>query len=160
MQKLKALTGTSDEEQGMLSEVNQMCKLSYTQRITGFLCCFLLGWIITFLSLLSIPTIADHPEKFAVLYTFGNVLAIASTLFLFGPVAQCKSMFQANRWIATCVYLFAMGLTLYCAFAVQKVWPVLLCMLFQVAAMIWYALSYIPFARNMCINACKGCCPV
>jgi len=157
MQKLKGLVGNNEEEQGMLGEMNQMCSLSYSQRLAGFASCFILGWLIAFLALLTLPTIATSPEKFAILYTLGNLIAVASTLFLFGPVAQCKSMFKSSRWIATFVYFLSMGLTLFVAFKVQKVGWVILCMLFQFAAMIWYALSFIPYGRQMCTNMCKGC---
>jgi len=44
-----------------------------------------------------------------------------STMFLFGPCAQLKNMFKATRWIATVIYLVAMGVTLYCAFGVRHI---------------------------------------
>lgn len=45
-----------------------------------------LGWVISLLSLISLPQIATHPEKFALMYTFGNILSLCSTAFLWGSV--------------------------------------------------------------------------
>jgi hypothetical protein len=43
-----------------------------------------------------------------------------STMFLWGPVKQCKQMFEKKRIIATSVYLLSMVLTLVLAFSVRR----------------------------------------
>lgn len=85
------------------------------------------------------------PVKFAILYTLANLLFIArwasssgivyyictvsfsthlisqalcSTMFLMGPLAQAKKMFEKGRIIATCLYFGAMFLTLWMAIKV------------------------------------------
>ena len=40
---------------------------------------------------------------FALLYSFGTFIALGSTLFLRGPVAQIKGMFKETRLFATIV---------------------------------------------------------
>ena len=35
--------------------------------------------------------------KFAVIYTLGIIVSIASSMFLWGPKRQCKSMFDKKR---------------------------------------------------------------
>lgn len=87
--------------------------------------------------------------RFAVLYTFSNLLMIArcthqlagalhctckaaaltamcwcSTMFLMGPLKQLKSMFDKGRVVATLVYLAAMALTLISAIYVRACSPV------------------------------------
>ena len=110
--------------------------------------------------MLEVTKIRDHgPTRFALLYTIGNVLAILSTMFLWGPINQVKDMFKKNRWIATCIYLGAMGLTLYAALGTKNVGFVLICIIIQFFAMLWYSLSYIPFARKAvkkCLRTCVG----
>ena len=45
-----------------------------------------------------------------------------------------------------------MIMTLVLAFKVREALPVLLSMLLQFLAMIWYSLSYIPYARTLVTN--------
>lgn len=56
---------------------------------------------------------------FGILYSFGSVLTIMSTMFLVGPVKQIKNMLKKNRIIASVVYLTSIALTLYCAIALE-----------------------------------------
>lgn len=78
---------------------------SLTQRMYGFGACFAVGWILSLLSLAAIPSIAKKPEVFALMYTFGNLVSLASTMFLWGPWSQIKKMFDPVRVWATIVYL-------------------------------------------------------
>ncbi|KAJ6373620.1 hypothetical protein OIU78_029322 [Salix suchowensis] len=62
------------------------------------------------------------PIKFALLFTFGNVLAVGSTAFLIGPKRQLGMMFDPVRIYATAIYLgcvvlaliFALLMKLHC----------------------------------------------
>jgi hypothetical protein len=152
----------TEEEKSLADEFDQQCSLSYRSRMIGFGFCFAIGWIVTFLALLSIrdvrspprraappapacpralpltrvrAQISTKPERFALLYTAGNVISILSTLFLWGPVKQIKTMFERKRVLATSLYLFAIVLTLVMAFAVKKVGAVLAAMVLQFFAM-------------------------
>ncbi len=92
-------------------------------------------------------------------------------MFLMGPMAQLKRMFDKGRWIATAVYLSSLLLTLVAAYVVRLLCGiysmymqhalkhnlphqvrvgllVLICLVFQLGALAWYSLSYIPFARQ------------
>jgi hypothetical protein len=154
----KQFLGLEEEPSGLASEFEQACKMSYTTRLWCFGICFGLGWLISFLALFAIPQIATHPETFASLYTFGNIIALASTGFLFGPCSQLKKMIERKRIFATLLYLFAIGLTLFCAYHVKQVIPVLLALLLQFLAMLWYSLSYIPYAHTCIINSVSKTC--
>lgn len=84
---------------------------------------------------------------FALLYSFGNILALGSTAFLMGPMSQLKKMFDNVRIVATGLYLVTMAATIF--FAVKKnVGLTLLFLLLQMCALVWYSLSYIPYARS------------
>ncbi|TYI53576.1 hypothetical protein E1A91_D11G014500v1 [Gossypium mustelinum] len=55
------------------------------------------------------------PIKFALLFTFGNVLAVGSTAFLMGPEQQLRMMFDSVRVYATVIYIGFVVLALICA---------------------------------------------
>ncbi|KAK2160456.1 hypothetical protein LSH36_133g05049 [Paralvinella palmiformis] len=94
---------------------------------------------------------------FAVFYSLGNVIALASTCFLMGPINQCKRMFDPNRLIATIIMLVCIALTLCAALWWHiPILAILFCVI-QFLAMTWYCLSYIPFARDA-IKKCFGSC--
>jgi hypothetical protein len=65
-------------------------------------------------------------------------------------------MFDPTRLIATCVYLGSILLTLVAALVFKVAALVILCGIVQYLAMIWYALSYVPFARQAVIGCLKG----
>lgn len=54
-----------------------------------------LGWVISLMSLISLSQIAIHPEKFALMYTFGNILSLCSTAFLWGSVLCLRAPVRA-----------------------------------------------------------------
>ncbi|KFP05584.1 Vesicle transport protein SFT2A, partial [Calypte anna] len=121
--------------------------LSFGTRVRWFAICFVAGVVCSILgtALLWLP---QGIKLFAVFYTLGNIVALASTCFLVGPVKQLKSMFDPKRLIATVVMLLCLILTLCSVFWWDKkrFAAVLFCIL-QFLAMTWYSLSYIPFAR-------------
>lgn len=85
--------------------------------------------------------------SFAVVYTFGSALSLASTAFLMGPCKQLRSMMQSGRWVATTVYLLSMAGTLAAAFTVGGFGGVLLVialLVVQLLAMVYYCATYVP----------------
>ncbi|KAB2001715.1 hypothetical protein ERO13_D11G014500v2 [Gossypium hirsutum] len=89
------------------------------------------------------------PIKFALLFTFGNVLAVGSTAFLMGPEQQLRMMFDSVRVYATVIYIGFVVLALICALWIQSKILTLLAIICEICALIWYCLSYIPFARRI-----------
>ena len=88
----------------------------------------------------------------------GNLLAIASTFFIMGPRTQCRNMFHKNRAVASCVYLGALVATVAVAFTIKNGILVLCLVGVQAAALLWYSLSYSPFARQLVTRAVKNLC--
>ncbi|XP_054788186.1 uncharacterized protein LOC129294090 isoform X3 [Prosopis cineraria] len=89
------------------------------------------------------------PIKFAVLFTFGNLLAIGSTAFLVGPAQQIGMMFDPVRVVATAIYLGCVVIALVCALLIRSKVLTIIAIIGEMCALIWYSLSYIPFARRM-----------
>ena len=146
---------------------DSMCPtLTVKQRLYGFVTCFCLGMLFSILSIGGIFGALLSTYKFAILYSLGNITSMGSTLFLFGPASQCKRMFKRGRFIATTLYLLALVSTLvFCLFffdsenrpPLQRL-IVLLLILLQFCALVWYTLSYIPFGRKIFKKICFACC--
>lgn len=58
-------------------------KLSYEQRLWGFCICAGIGWFMSFCAFISF--FQGNLTTFAIVFTFGNMVAIMSTCFLSGP---------------------------------------------------------------------------
>eukprot|EP01129_Flabellula_baltica_P017730 TRINITY_DN993_c0_g1_i1.p1 TRINITY_DN993_c0_g1~~TRINITY_DN993_c0_g1_i1.p1 ORF type:complete len:184 (+),score=24.96 TRINITY_DN993_c0_g1_i1:62-553(+) len=132
-----------------------MCPtMSLSQRITGFAIMLVLGVIVSLLSTIFFL----QPALFGIFYTLGNVLALFSTAFLYGPMEQLKAMFKPTRIIATIIYIGSLVMTLVVVLVFQpasNIW-VLLCIVIQYIAFTWYSISYIPYARTCIKKTLKG----
>ncbi|KAG5447874.1 Vesicle transport protein SFT2B, partial [Clonorchis sinensis] len=120
--------------------------LSWSTRIKGFAICFVLGIVFSILGSVFL-WLPKGLILFALFYTIGNLLSLGSTIFLMGPMNQLRRMFQETRIFAAVIMLVCMAMTI-CAAVWWK--NKLLCLIFcilQSAALTWYSLSYIPFAR-------------
>ncbi|KAL5568343.1 hypothetical protein UlMin_024918 [Ulmus minor] len=140
------LDGGEDQEEGLFDgESEDLCSLSPTQRMYGFAACLIAGLACMFLSLI----VFAKPIKFALLFTFGNVLAVGSTAFLLGPSQQIRMMFDSVRLFATAIYLGCVILALICALLIHSKILTIIAIIIEICALFWYSLSYIPFARRM-----------
>ncbi|XP_057798715.1 uncharacterized protein LOC131014680 [Salvia miltiorrhiza] len=136
-----------DEEQQdyFLEGTEGLCSLSPMQRIYGFGACLLAGVVCMFLSLI----VFAMPIKFALLFTFGNVLAVGSTAFVIGPRQQLNMMLDDVRVYATAVYGGCVIVALVCGLLIHSKILTLIAVICEICALFWYSLSYIPFARRM-----------
>ncbi len=158
MKAFKKLAGIDErpDPKPWYDEINEGCTLSYTTRLYGFCICAGIGILISFISTMFVPQIPTHPEKFAIMYTLGNLISLISTAFLIGPFNQIKNMFKPVRIIATIVFFLAIGLTLFMAIKVKSTIGVIIAIVIQMCAYTWYVLSYIPFARSMVKKCCSS----
>ena len=73
-------------------------------------------------------------------------------MFLCGPKRQFKKMFDKKRKVVTIVYLSTLCLSIIICFITFnksiKLAVLVLLLIVQMCASIWYSLSYIPFARR------------
>jgi len=145
------------KEPTLADELTSFCpSLSMKQRLIGFGICLGLALLLCFLAVMFLPSIALNPSAFAVPYSLGNIMAICSTAFLVGPMRQLKMMMNPNRIIATIIYLVALILTLVAAFVLKSQLLVLVAVIIQFCALVWYCLSYIPFARQLLSGLCSN----
>ena len=70
-----------------------------------------------------------------------------SSCFLCGPKKQLQNMTDKTRLLTTIVYVVFMILTLVAALKWKSIVATMACCIVQYAALTWYTLSYIPFAR-------------
>ncbi|XP_076869748.1 SFT2 domain containing 2a [Brachyhypopomus gauderio] len=164
MDKLRAFLSGRDEtndNRTILQAANEASTLGWGTRVKGFVICMVIGLVCSVLGVccLFIPRVGMI--LFIVFYTFGNVCAIMSTLFLMGPVKQVKRMCDKTRAFATTVMITCLVLTL-CATFWWKIFALsLLFVILQALAFTWYGLSYIPFARDAILKffsmACTMC---
>ncbi len=137
--------------------------LSYKDRITGCIVCAVIGFLLSFGSFLRFTELLKgNPTPFAVCFTLGSLVALAGTCFLSGPASQAKKMCHKTRRIASAMYIGSIFGTMYVAFG-GKDWQfqspaLLLCVVVQYVSIIWYTLSYIPFARQWASTCLKNCC--
>lgn len=106
----------------------------------------------TFLSFrLFIKLVLGNPAPFVFLYTSGNMLSLLSSIFLSGPTRQFRLMFDEKRYVTTVTYLIALTVSIVVCFIPMKtgikIGCLVLLLLVQMCANIWYTLSYIPYGR-------------
>ncbi|PIA55283.1 hypothetical protein AQUCO_00800182v1 [Aquilegia coerulea] len=162
MEKVKILVGMEVDEEDVVEEESSMsfmddfnrnCTLSRQQRLYGFATCLVAGLACTLLSML----VFFNPIKFGITFTFGNLLSLGSTAFLIGPKRQVTMMLDPVRIYATAIYLASIIIALFCALYVHNKLLTLLAIMLEFGALIWYSLSYIPFARTMVSKMMTAC---
>eukprot|EP00992_Anisonema_acinus_P009209 TRINITY_DN5403_c0_g1_i1.p3 TRINITY_DN5403_c0_g1~~TRINITY_DN5403_c0_g1_i1.p3 ORF type:complete len:157 (+),score=38.91 TRINITY_DN5403_c0_g1_i1:61-531(+) len=148
VRQLKSKYYQSDQE----GELVHCTSLSFKQRVIGFAVCVGTGLVMSVLSWMTF----GHWLAFGVLMTCGNLCSLAGTLFLVGPKRQAKMMFKKVRVVATIMFLVFMGLTLVAALVLRNGGLTALLCIGQYLALIWYGLSYIPYARTAVKKAFHG----
>ncbi|KAG6478175.1 hypothetical protein ZIOFF_061607 [Zingiber officinale] len=86
-----------------------------------------------------------------------NPLSFGSTAFLIGPKRQIDMMLDPVRIYATSIYIASMIIALFSAFYVHNKLLTLLAIILEFGALIWYSLSYIPFARSAVSKVMVSC---
>ncbi|KAK7196857.1 Got1/Sft2-like family [Novymonas esmeraldas] len=155
--KYKALSMVSDEpppdaavlaemppEQGYVDGLAEMTDLSYTQRITGFFMMMGMGVLFILFGMM----MWMRPIKFSFFMTCGNIFCLCSTMFLAGCAQQLRTMFEANRFEAACLYVLSVACTLLSALWLKSKLLSIVFALAQLVAILWYALSFLPYARQ------------
>jgi hypothetical protein len=129
-------------------------EMTWRERILGCATCMIAGYLLSFGSFWRIKDLVIHhdPLPFVLNATVGNLIALAGSFFLTGPLAQFRNMWQEKRRTATALYVGSLFLTLVVAFSPvpgPKGLYLLILMLVQYVSITWYCLSYIPFAQDM-----------
>lgn len=148
-----SVDSAESESSSMVDDVSEYCPtLTFHQRVMGFGICFTCGYLMTFMSFrLFIKLVEGNPAPFVFLYTSGNLLSLLSSMFLSGPQRQFKSMFDEKRQLTSIVYLSSLCTSIavcFIPFATgPKVAILVILLLVQMCASLWYTLSYVPYGR-------------
>ncbi|KAF4045521.1 Got1/Sft2-like family [Phytophthora infestans] len=133
--------------------------LTKKQRLVGFASCFVLGYIVSFGSTFALIAGSDNGTKFGITYSLGNIISLCGSGFLVGPKQQVKLMFKPVRRIATVIYLLMIAVVFTVALAAPQLGlVVLLLVLIQCAAAVWYSASYIPYGRKILTSIAQKIC--
>eukprot|EP01031_Cornospumella_fuschlensis_P045737 gene45737-55981_t len=154
--------GSSSESSSILPGTFQdepacadMCpNLSYKHRIIGYAACTSLGFLLSLIGtfILFGGTSTANVRIFALLYVFGNLIALCATGFLLGPRKQCIKMWLPTRRWSTAFYLLMIIVVFVVAILKQNVFLVLFLLVIEILAGTWYSISYIPFARRIVLT--------
>ncbi|GAB9472575.1 Vesicle transport protein [Globisporangium polare] len=165
-QKQKLLDPESQQrDPSFRDEANTICpSLTYQERVIGCVTCFTLGFLLSLGSTFRLAKLVHgNPGPFAMAYTMGNLLSLASSMFFVGPCKQLQLMFHHKRRISAIVYIVFIGFTLALCFSPHvphRVGLVLICVITQFTALVWYTLSYVPYGRKIALSCCKRMCGV
>ncbi|XP_054165503.1 vesicle transport protein SFT2B-like [Oppia nitens] len=153
MDSLRRTFGNNEE-----SENNESFfpSLSWSTRLQGFVICFILGFVMSIIggACIALP---KGLVLFALFYTLGNIISMASTMFLMGPIRQFRNMFAMTRIFATLAVILFMILTLMAGLWWHNTGLAIIFCILQFIAFIWYSLSYIPFARDVVKKTFSSC---
>eukprot|EP00179_Madagascaria_erythrocladioides_P007776 CAMPEP_0198312482 /NCGR_PEP_ID=MMETSP1450-20131203/3831_1 /TAXON_ID=753684 ORGANISM="Madagascaria erythrocladiodes, Strain CCMP3234" /NCGR_SAMPLE_ID=MMETSP1450 /ASSEMBLY_ACC=CAM_ASM_001115 /LENGTH=191 /DNA_ID=CAMNT_0044015427 /DNA_START=38 /DNA_END=613 /DNA_ORIENTATION=- len=141
----------------------EFCALSYRTRLIGFSVTLLVGVALVAVAILFLPVVALHPQRFAMLFTLGNLLGLLSTGFLVGPCRQLRWMAKPHRAVCAGVYVASVVATLVVAMLnvippLIKLIAVIVLVVVEFLALIYYGLSYIPGARKLVRTLVKTYC--
>ena len=123
--------------------------LSLKERLIGFAVCFGLGTLFQLMSLGSmVGVLLGRPNKFAFLYTCGNLISIFGTFFLVGPYRQFKNMTHPYRRKAASIFLSSIVLTIIALYLIHSKLLTIIAVIIQFCSYIWYVASYIPYGQQ------------
>ena len=126
--------------------------LTWQERLIGCGACMILGYLLSFGAFFRFKDLMmGNPIPFVVHTTVGNIIALTGSCFLRGPHRQWHAMMQDTRKVATMAYIGSLVLTLIVAFVPPffgQALMLLILLVIQYAAIAWYCLSYIPYARE------------
>jgi hypothetical protein len=96
-----------------------------------------------------------NPTRFALYFTLGNMVSIVgyvivrynSTGFLVGFRNQCTSMWKKERRITTFVFYGSMVMILVSIYELKSKLLVLIFLIVEICAYVWYTASYLPYVQ-------------
>lgn len=121
------------------------CGMSLAQRVqVGSV--LLLGAAFLFAAALFVflPMVLLFPAKFAAAFSVGSLLLMAAMALFRGPRTTLLGFLERERLAFSAAYLGSLALTLYAALAGQSYFLVVFAVAVQVAALLWYASTFVP----------------
>ena len=141
-----------------ISENPSLCpELDKTTRLIGFIVCFFIGFFMTLSSITQLFTLVLGGERwFAIWYTAGNLVCLASSFFYMGPKQQMENILKPERKNVSFILVISMVSCVVFALLGFSKLLILIDIFIQCCALIWYVLSYVPNGQLCCKNMIKG----
>ncbi|VDN02620.1 unnamed protein product [Thelazia callipaeda] len=136
-------------------DITQVSSFSWDLRLQCFLGCFCLSLICSLAG--SALLFSWKITGFTVMVSLGSILSLFGTCFLMGPLKQLKKMFEQGRFLASVMYLLSIVFTLISGIVLSNPPLALISVIGQYIAVVWYSLTYIPFAQHMIWSLCCRC---
>ncbi len=135
--------------------------LSLKTRVIGFLILLSLGIFFAILTAGSFfSLITGNFKSFVIFYTISVGCLIGSSFFLKGPAAQWKTITDKKRLIPSIIFLITFIGVFLCAYLLTGALSQILCLvllIIQIAASIFYLMSFVPYGKEFCLKCCKSC---
>lgn len=128
-------------------------ELDYKTRILGFIITAGIGVGGLFVSFM----LAFSPTLMGLVFTCSSIGILLSTFFMVGPKKQWENMMKPQRMVASIIYLCSIVLLLLGVFGIGGKLLMYVFIVIHLCALVWYVLSYIPFAQKCCETCMKSC---
>ncbi|BDD55108.1 protein transport protein sft2 [Monascus purpureus] len=122
--------------------------LSRWDRMLIFVACNLGAAVCFALCFFLFMVFATKPRKFAILWSVGSLLFLMSWAVLMGPWTYARHLVSGPRLPFTAAYFGSIVTTLYFAIGLRSTLLTLFSSLFQIAALLWYLVSYFPMGST------------
>jgi len=142
--KVKGDTEEVEREKDFSDKLSDFFGLNTTQKLIVAAICIAISIVFGTLAVIFVTI----PGTFAITYTLCVLFFLLGTMFVVGPKRQLKKMFKPHRFIACCVFLASIVLTLWAGLYLKNLFLVLIFLIIQLAATIWYIASFIPMAQD------------
>ncbi|TVY54178.1 Protein transport protein SFT2 [Lachnellula cervina] len=107
----------------------------------GALACFVIVFALW-------PIMMAKPRKFAILWSLGSALFLASWAAMMGPITYAQHLMSTPRLPFTAAYFGSIALTLYFSLGLGNTLLTLISSIMQLACLTWYLVSYFPMGSS------------
>ncbi|KAF2003338.1 SFT2-domain-containing protein [Amniculicola lignicola CBS 123094] len=102
----------------------------------------------TCIGLMFTPIFIVKPRKFAILWSMGSVLFLASWSVLMGPMQYVQHLMSGPRLPFTAAYFGSIALTLYFSLGLHSTILTFIAVIGQLIALLWFTVSYFPMGST------------
>jgi len=118
---------------------------------------FAIGCLLMGLSFMSLPLVVLAPQKFASVFTTGNICFLGSFCALKGFNNFLAHLVSKERLPLTLGYFGSMAGTLWACLWYRSTILTIVCLVAQVSQLLWFFVSYIPGGSSVLICVCDSC---
>ncbi|OAP60756.1 hypothetical protein AYL99_05758 [Fonsecaea erecta] len=105
------------------------------------LACFVICFVL-------LPVLSLKPRKFAILWSVGSLMFLASWAVLMGPIQYATHLLSGPRLPFTAAYFGSIIMTIYFAVGLHSTILTLFSSIVQLVALVWYLVSYFPMGSS------------